>query len=235
MIRIGRGSKPETNEEANESMSSSNVNSTPSYRSSSPSATPTTGQPMTESETMARDIKEGRLSGYVGSGTVLTGETNFQAMLRVDGHLTGTVTSDDGTLIVGTNGRVDANVNVAVATINGIVNGDIIATEKLELGRTAKVAGNVHAPRLMIEDGAVFEGSCSMLKAQEELEERKTEAAGQSNSYEQKSTTSEYSSYKSNTVSVPDDPLELDDDDDDEVDADDADADEEETAEAAII
>jgi hypothetical protein len=42
---------------------------------------------MTESETLARDIKEGTLSGFVGGGTVVTGEANFKAMMRVDGHL----------------------------------------------------------------------------------------------------------------------------------------------------
>ena len=131
---------------------------------------------VSESESIARDIKEGRLSGFVGYGTVLTGETNFQAMLRVDGHLTGRVTSESGTLIVGSSGRVDANVLVSAAVINGIVNGDIIATERLELGRTAHVVGNVQSPRLVVEDGALLEGSCVMIKARENLEKRAAEA-----------------------------------------------------------
>ena len=130
----------------------------------------------TDSESMARDIKEGRLSGFVGHGTVLTGETNFQAMLRVDGVLQGTVSSEAGTLIVGSNGQVDANVAVASATINGTVNGDIVATEKLHLGRTAKVVGNVQTPRIIIEEGAVLEGSCSMLRAKEAHDKRVSEA-----------------------------------------------------------
>ena len=111
---------------------------------------------------MARDIKEGRLSGFVGHGTTLTGETEFHAMLRVDGHLIGTVSSESGTLIIGTNGQVDANVSVAAAMINGSVNGDVHASEKLQLGRTARVMGNIQTPRLIIEEGAVLEGSCSM-------------------------------------------------------------------------
>jgi cytoskeletal protein CcmA (bactofilin family) len=129
-----------------------------------------------DSETMARDIKEGRLSGYVGNGTVLTGETSFQAMLRIDGHLTGKVSSDSGTLIVGSSGRVDANVVVASAVISGTVNGDIVAGEKLELTRTARVVGNIQTPHLVIEDGAVFEGGCTMLKAKESLDKRNAKA-----------------------------------------------------------
>lgn len=139
---------------------------------------------VSESESMARDIKEGRLSGYVGHGTVLTGETNFQSMLRIDGHLTGRVTSESGTLIVGSTGQVDANIMVASANINGTINGDIIATEKLELGRTAHVVGNVQTPRLVMDDGAVLEGSCSMIKARENLEKRHAEADAQKSANE---------------------------------------------------
>src|SRR5687767_8045171 len=85
--------------------------------------TPTAGRAVTESESLARDIKEGTLTGFVGNGTTLTGEANFKGMLRVDGGLSGRVSSQDGTLIVSTNGRVDANVEVAVAQIYGTVNG----------------------------------------------------------------------------------------------------------------
>lgn len=166
MIRMGRTSRQETDD-----MEYQGQHTNTQYGHISEPARPVT----TDSETMARDIKEGRLSGFVGHGTVLTGETNFQAMLRVDGVLQGTVSSDAGTLIVGSNGQVDANVAVASATINGTVNGDIIATEKLHLGRTAKVVGNVQTPRIIIEEGAVLEGSCSMLRAKEALEKRESE------------------------------------------------------------
>ena len=173
MIRMGRSSKPEpTNETAYapaQTVDSSSLY--PAVNANSPSS-----RAVSESESMARDIKEGRLSGFIGSGTVLTGETAFQAMLRVDGHLTGSVSSEDGTLIVGSTGRVDANILVAAAMINGTVNGDIIASERLELGRTARVVGNIQAPRLVIEDGAILEGTCSMINAKEALEKRLAEA-----------------------------------------------------------
>jgi len=119
---------------------------------------------MTESETLAREIKEGNLSGFVGSGTVVTGEANFKALMRVDGHLSGRITSSTGTLIVGANGKVDANIEVAIATIHGEVNGDVIATQRLELGRAAKLNGNIQTASLVIEPGALFEGTCKMIK-----------------------------------------------------------------------
>jgi cytoskeletal protein CcmA (bactofilin family) len=129
----------------------------PEYASASPKA-------LTESESLAREIKEGNLSGFVGSGTVVTGEANFKAMMRVDGHLSGRINSTSGTLIVGANGKVDANIEVAVAIVHGTVNGDIIATSRLELGRAAKLNGNIQTASLMIEPGALFEGSCKMIK-----------------------------------------------------------------------
>jgi cytoskeletal protein CcmA (bactofilin family) len=65
---------------------------------------------------------------------------------------------------VGANGKVDANIEVAVAVIHGTINGDIIATQRLELGRAAKVNGNIQTPSLIIEQGAVFEGTCKMVQ-----------------------------------------------------------------------
>jgi cytoskeletal protein CcmA (bactofilin family) len=132
--------------------------------------TQTTSRAVTESESLARDIKEGTLTGFVGNGTTLTGEANFKGMLRVDGGLSGRVSSADGTLIVSTNGRVDANVEVAVAQIFGTVNGDITASKRIEMGRVAKVTGNIQTPALVIEQGALFEGSCRMVQLKEQAE-----------------------------------------------------------------
>lgn len=179
----------------------------------------TVSRPATDSENIARDIKDGKLSGFVGHGTSLTGDTSFQMMLRVDGHLTGTVSSDGGTLIVGNNGQLDANVSVGVAQINGTVNGDISATERIQLGRTAKVVGNIATPKLVIEDGAIFEGGCSMLKARETADKQTASTSSSTSSYGSSSSstpsyssssTSSYSSTSSSTISKS-----TDDDDDD--------------------
>jgi cytoskeletal protein CcmA (bactofilin family) len=120
------------------------------------------GRAVAETEALAREIKDGTMSGFVGGGTVLSGEAVFKGMLRVDGHLTGQINSENGTLIVSSGGRVDADINVATAKINGVVNGDIIARERLELGRTAQVQGDIQTPVLVIEEGAIFEGNCRM-------------------------------------------------------------------------
>jgi cytoskeletal protein CcmA (bactofilin family) len=190
MIRMGRGStREQSNDTQNYQEQQTNSNNFYQYSGETQPVAEPTYASVSDSESMARDIKEGRLSGYVGNGTVLTGETSFQAMLRIDGHLTGKVSSESGTLIVGSSGRVDANVMVASAIVSGTVNGDIVAAEKLELTRTARVVGNIQTPRLVIEDGALFEGGCTMLKAKESLDKRtaKTQYAA----YETPSVTEE--------------------------------------------
>jgi len=146
---------------ANRTYSSYQNNDT--YRPSPDGAA--TPKALTESEAIAREIKDGSLSGFVGSGTVITGEASFKTMLRVDGRFSGRIASTGGNLIVGSGGQVDANIEVAVATIHGIVTGDIIASDRIELGRAAKLTGNIQTPSLMIEQGAVFEGSCKMTQA----------------------------------------------------------------------
>ena len=182
MIRMGRGNR--SDETGSGEVAEQPAADAYRYASETPSAP---RGAISESDSMARDIKEGRLSGFVGHGTTLTGETEFHAMLRVDGHLIGTVSSESGTLIVGTNGQVDANIMVAAGMINGTVNGDIFATEKLHLGRTARVLGNIQSPRLIVEEGAILEGSCNMLKARETQEEEAVAAAAQ---YEEPQATS---------------------------------------------
>lgn len=99
--------------------------------------------------------------GFVGDVLNFTGEVRFKSMLRIDGNFSGRVNSSDGTLIVSNGAQVtDAVINVAVAKINGKVEGDINASKELVLGRTARVTGRVSAPELTVEEGALLNGSC---------------------------------------------------------------------------
>ena len=99
--------------------------------------------------------------GFVGDVVNFTGEVQFKSMLRIDGHFSGNVISQNGTLIVSTGAEVTkAVIKVAVAKINGTVEGDILASKELVLGRTANVKGQVTAPALVVEEGAQLNGSC---------------------------------------------------------------------------
>ena len=99
--------------------------------------------------------------GFVGDVMQFSGEVRFKSMLRIDGNFSGRVNSPEGTLIVSAGAQVtEAAIDVAVAKINGAVEGDIHASKELVLGRTASVTGALSAHVLIIEDGATFNGSC---------------------------------------------------------------------------
>lgn len=108
----------------------------------------------------ANNVKDNWL-GFVGDVSTFSGEVSFKSMLRIDGNFSGNVNSSDGTLIVSAGAKLTkANINVAVARINGTVEGDIHVSKELVLGRTASVTGRVSAPALVVEEGARFNGSC---------------------------------------------------------------------------
>ena len=99
--------------------------------------------------------------GFVGDVLKFTGEVSFKSMLRIDGNFSGNVSSADGTLIVSNGAQItEATINVAVAKINGVVEGDIKASKELVLGPTASVTGTVSAPALVVQEGARFNGNC---------------------------------------------------------------------------
>jgi cytoskeletal protein CcmA (bactofilin family) len=183
MLRMGRSPKVESNEpapaQAPPAQPPPQAPPAPNFQTQTPAhayepparpaqpspaaATPSAPRAVTESEALARDLREGIVSGFVGAGTVVDGDAEFKGMLRIDGRFNGRVRSEKGSLIVSAGGVVEANIEVASAKINGTVNGDITATGRVEFGRSARVRGNIQTPALVIEEGAVFEGNCRML------------------------------------------------------------------------
>ncbi len=112
----------------------------------------------------ALTIKQRPRNGPADSGPELDGELSFKDMLRINGHVAGKIFSFKGTLIVDVSARVDANIDVAVAVISGIVNGDVVGQERVEIGPGAVINGNISTRSIAIKPGAVFQGDCKMLK-----------------------------------------------------------------------
>lgn len=113
----------------------------------------------------ALTIKQRPRNSRVESVPELNGEITFKDMLRVNGHIAGTISSEKGTLIIDASARVDASIDVAVAVIAGVVNGDVVARERVELGQQAIIHGNISTPNLSMKPGATFQGDCRMLKS----------------------------------------------------------------------
>ena len=101
------------------------------------------------------------LNGFMDQGTEFEGELRFKDTFRIDGSLKGRIVSDN-TLIVGESGRVDADIECAVVSIRGTVTGRVHGRERIELLAGSRVQATLVSPRLLIEEGAFFQGQCDM-------------------------------------------------------------------------
>lgn len=115
---------------------------------------------------------------YVGSFPGSNFEVVFEGILHFDGHSIGNISSPDGTLVLTNRGKVEADIDVGTAIINGLVFGTITASERVVLESEAKVIGQIVAPALTIRLGAVFDGDClftSTIKPRSNVEKSSAE------------------------------------------------------------
>ncbi|GAN35301.1 MAG: polymer-forming cytoskeletal protein [Candidatus Brocadia sp. AMX2] len=96
------------------------------------------------------------------SDVEIKGTIKFSSIMKIDGKFEGEMITDDGELIVGKTGSVKANVKVKNAIIEGHVDGNVIASEKVELRKLAQLIGDLKARTLVIEEGVVFVGNCNV-------------------------------------------------------------------------
>jgi cytoskeletal protein CcmA (bactofilin family) len=101
------------------------------------------------------------LNGFLDEGTEFSGELRFRDVLRVDGRARGKIVSDN-TLIIGETGQVDAEIDCGVVSIRGRVSGQVRGRQRIELLAGCRVQATLLTPKLLIEDGAFFQGDCRM-------------------------------------------------------------------------
>lgn len=106
----------------------------------------------------------GELNALLGRGSTFEGKLVFEGTVRIDGRFKGEIHSE-GKLIVGENGDIDGEIWVESAVISGKVSGNITGKSKIELQPPARMQGNITAPALVIQEGAIFDGNCSMSKS----------------------------------------------------------------------
>lgn len=104
------------------------------------------------------------LNGFMDEGTELHGELRFKDTFRVDGRVKGRIVSEN-TLVVGETAKIEADIDCGVVSIKGTVTGRIQGRQRIELLSGARVQGSLVSPRLMIEEGAFFQGDCDMSAA----------------------------------------------------------------------
>lgn len=107
------------------------------------------------------DSSAGELNGFLDSGSRLQGELRFDASFRIDGKFSGKVLSE-GDLIIGEEGEIEGEVRVGQIFISGTVRGEVHAQRRVQVAPSGRVFADLHTPSLLIEDGALFEGGCTM-------------------------------------------------------------------------
>jgi cytoskeletal protein CcmA (bactofilin family) len=98
---------------------------------------------------------------FFSAGTHIEGTLELEGEVKLEGQIKGKVTGT-GVVIVGEQANLQADVHAPSIVVHGIVRGEMHATDRLELHRTAKVKGAIRASRIRIDEGAVFEGECRM-------------------------------------------------------------------------
>ena len=105
------------------------------------------------------------INSIIGEGTRFKGEFDLNGLLRIDGDFSGTVRTK-GKVLVGSNGRAVCTIYGGTVVVGGIVHGNIFATEKVILLSTGMMIGNILTPRLIIEEGVLFNGNCRIEEPQ---------------------------------------------------------------------
>lgn len=123
---------------------------------------------------MVRNETIGKVSGFIDKDTEINGDIRFKDSFRIDGKFKGKILMG-ASLIIGETGELDADIDVGHISINGRVKGTLKATELIEIFSQGRVIGQMVTPKLIIEEGAFFQGSCMMeLKALESKESKES-------------------------------------------------------------
>ena len=98
---------------------------------------------------------------YLDRGSKISGKISFEGPARIDGEVDGEINAKDA-LTIGESAVITAHIRAGSVSVAGKVSGDIVATQRIEIRPSAKVSGNITAPVLSVQEGAMFEGHCSM-------------------------------------------------------------------------
>lgn len=101
------------------------------------------------------------IKAFLGDGTRFKGVLRFNGTVRLDGFLEGKIITD-GTLIIGEKAHLVAELSVGTLISLGKIEGNIKASQKIEIRAKSELIGNIITPKLFVEEGASFEGQCEM-------------------------------------------------------------------------
>jgi cytoskeletal protein CcmA (bactofilin family) len=98
----------------------------------------------------------------IGDGVIIEGKISGSGNLIINGLMNGDIDLEESNLTVGPKGRVEGEINVRGASINGQLNGKVNAIKTVNISQTANVCGEINAKSISIEDGALFNGKIEL-------------------------------------------------------------------------
>ena len=108
-----------------------------------------------------RVSRAGELSSLLGKGSEFEGKLSFEGQVRIDGKFSGQISTKD-VLVIAEGAKVSAEVTAGTVIIHGQFEGNVHATQLVELKTPARVKGTIETPSLAMDRGVVFEGSTKM-------------------------------------------------------------------------
>jgi cytoskeletal protein CcmA (bactofilin family) len=116
---------------------------------------------MFETNKAPQTTDAGGATAFLGKGAKLVGKISLDGPARIEGQIEGEVESKD-TLTIGEDAVLKAKITGTTVIIHGHVTGDVTARTRLELRSPGRIQGNISTPTLVIQEGASFDGNCSM-------------------------------------------------------------------------
>jgi cytoskeletal protein CcmA (bactofilin family) len=120
-----------------------------------------------------RPAGQGDTNVFLAKGCRISGKINCDGLVRIDGEVEGEVLAPD-TLVVGESAVLTAQIKGGTVIIHGKVTGDVIAAKRVEIRAPGKLYGNIVTPCLVIHEGVLFEGNCSMAAAETRADQKVT-------------------------------------------------------------
>jgi cytoskeletal protein CcmA (bactofilin family) len=107
---------------------------------------------------------EPQVQAQLGKGSRIEGKLSFDGSVRIDGQVEGEIQAQEA-VIIGESAVVNAQVSAGTLILTGRLTGDVVARKRVELRAPGRLTGNINTPCLVIHEGVVFEGRCSMTAA----------------------------------------------------------------------
>jgi len=124
-------------------------------------------KPLAESRPLDMSVNRAIKGGQavIGATVKIKGEVVSDEDIAVEGLIEGSIVLKNNELLVGSSGRVHADVVAKSVKVDGELHGDVEASERIVISSSGSTRGNIQAPRVILEDGAKFKGSIDMDEA----------------------------------------------------------------------